>query len=63
VLGLGAEELPPLKEASVKWLTDVMTFAPAGDTSHHLAPKPSLPCPLAVPGPESPAKKYSGCLS
>jgi hypothetical protein len=55
------EPLPD--ELAVKLPTDVVTLVPAGDTSHHFAPKPLLPCPLACPGPESPAKKYSGCLS
>jgi hypothetical protein len=59
VLGLGDGELgdePPLDEPGVKLLTEAVTPAPDGDTSHHFAPKPSLPCPLACPAPESPAK-------
>ena len=31
-------------------------FAPPRVTSHHFAPKLSLPWPLVWPGPESPAK-------
>jgi hypothetical protein len=53
--GLG-DEPPPLEEPAVKLLTVAVTSAPAGDTSHHFAPKPSLPCPVAAPGPESPEK-------
>jgi hypothetical protein len=34
--------------------TAAVTLAPDGATSHHFAPKLSLPCPLACPGPESP---------
>jgi len=42
-------ELPAVNE-----LTALVTLLPAGATSHHFAPKLSLPWPLAVPGPESP---------
>jgi len=34
--------------------------APDGATSHHFAPKLSLPWPEVWSGPESPTKKYSG---
>jgi hypothetical protein len=44
--------LPP---PAVNELTDAVTSLPLGETSHHFAPKLSLPCPLAVPEPESPA--------
>jgi hypothetical protein len=43
--------LPP----AVNEVTDAVTSLPLGETSHHFAPKLSLPCPLAVPEPESPA--------
>ena len=46
-----AAALPAVKE-----VTAAVTSLPVGATSHHLAPNPSLPCPLAVPGPESPEK-------
>jgi hypothetical protein len=49
------DEAPAPDEPAVKLLTVAVTSAPDGDTSHHFAPKPSLPCPLACPGPESPA--------
>src|ERR1700739_752351 len=55
----GAAPDPP----AVNELTAAVTSLPFGATSHHLAPKLSLPCPLAVPGPVSPTKKYSGCPS
>jgi len=44
------EPVPP----AVNELTALVTLLPAGATSHHFAPKLSLPWPLAVPGPESP---------
>jgi hypothetical protein len=59
VLGLGdagLDGVPPLDELAVKLLTEAVTSAPDGATSHHLAPKPSLPCPVAVPAAESPEK-------
>jgi hypothetical protein len=57
----GAGEVPdPLL---VKEVTAAVTSLPDGETSLHFAPNPSLPCPLAIPGPESPEKKYSGCPS
>ena len=56
----GAEAPDP---PAVNELTAAVTSLPAGETSHHFAPNPSLPCPVAVPGPESPEKKYSGCPS
>ena len=49
--GAVEEELPALAAASA-----TVIFAPAGATSHHFAPKLSLPWPLVWPGPESPAK-------
>jgi hypothetical protein len=48
----GADEVPP----AVNEVTAAVTSLPVGVTSHHFAPKPSLPCPVAVPGPESPEK-------
>jgi hypothetical protein len=50
----GADEL--LDPPAANELTAAVTSLPDGETSHHLAPNPSLPCPVAVPGPESPAK-------
>jgi hypothetical protein len=41
---------------AVNEVTEAVMSLPLGATSHHLAPNPSLPCPLAVPGPESPEK-------
>jgi hypothetical protein len=49
-----AEPLEPL--LAVNELTDAVTSLPFGATSHHFAPNPSLPCPVAIPGPESPEK-------
>ena len=46
----------PAEPPAVKEVTAAVTSLPVGATSHHLAPKPSLPWPLAVPGPESPEK-------
>ena len=46
----------PAEPPAVKEVTAAVTSLPVGATSHHLAPKPSLPCPVAVPGPESPEK-------
>jgi len=34
----------------------VVISVPAGDTSHHLAPNPSLPCPAVLLALESPTK-------
>jgi hypothetical protein len=51
----GADEEPDPPPA-VNELTAAVTSLPLGATSHHFAPKLSLPCPLAIPGPESPAK-------
>lgn len=51
---VGADEDPaPLM---VNEVTLAVTSLPPGETSHHFAPNPSLPCPLAVPAPESPEK-------
>jgi hypothetical protein len=36
--------------------TEAVTSLPLGETSHHFAPKLSLPWPVAVPAPESPEK-------
>ena len=49
--GAVEEELPALAAASA-----TVIFVPAGATSHHFAPKLSLPWPLLWPAPESPAK-------
>jgi hypothetical protein len=32
----------------VNELTEAVTSLPAGATSHHFAPNPSLPCPVAA---------------
>jgi hypothetical protein len=34
--------------AAVNELTEAVTSLPAGATSHHFAPNPSLPCPWAA---------------
>jgi hypothetical protein len=52
----GADPPDPLDELAVNELTEAVTSLPVGATSHHFAPNPSLPCPVAVPGPESPEK-------
>ena len=44
------------RRAAVNELTEAVTSLPAGVTSHHLAPNESLPCPVALPAPESPEK-------
>jgi len=49
--GAVGEELPAPAAASA-----TVILVPAGATSHHFAPKLSLPWPLVWPGPESPAK-------
>lgn len=49
--GAGEDPDPPV----VNEVTVAVTSLPDGETSHHLAPNWSLPCPLAIPGPESPA--------
>jgi hypothetical protein len=46
----------PLDTLAVNELTEAVTSLPVGATSHHFAPNPSLPCPVAVPEPESPEK-------
>jgi hypothetical protein len=51
-----ADPLDPLAEPTLNELTEAVMSLPAGETSHHFAPKLSLPCPDAVPGPESPTK-------
>jgi hypothetical protein len=48
------EEPDPLP--TVNELTAAVTSVPDGETSHHFAPNPSLPCPVAIPAPESPEK-------
>jgi hypothetical protein len=48
----GADGDPPV----VNELTAPVTSLPLGATSHHFAPNPSLPCPVAVPEPVSPEK-------
>jgi hypothetical protein len=56
--GAGVDAPEPLEPAAaaLNEVTVPVTSLPLGATSHHLAPKLSLPCPVAVPGPESPAK-------
>jgi hypothetical protein len=61
--GAGVEAGAAPDAPAVNELTEAVTSLPFGATSHHLAPNESLPCPVAMPGPESPAKKYSGCPS
>ena len=62
----GLAPAPPALEGAIgaEALDDAVWAAvicdPDGATSHHLAPKLSLPWPLVWPEPESPAKKYSG---
>jgi hypothetical protein len=52
----GAGEDPAPDPLAVSEVTAAVTSLPPGATSHHFAPNPSLPCPPAVPGPESPEK-------
>jgi hypothetical protein len=52
----GACEEPPDPLPAVNELTAAVTSLPLGATSHHFAPKLLLPCPLAIPAPESPEK-------
>ena len=49
-----ALEEPPAEAAAEEPLAVIA--APEGATSHHLAPKLSLPWPLILPGPESAMK-------
>jgi hypothetical protein len=52
----GADPPDPLDPAAVNELTEAVTSLPVGATSHHFAPNPSLPWPVAVPEPVSPEK-------
>jgi hypothetical protein len=52
----GAAGADPPDALAVSVLTEAVTSLPVGATSHHFAPNPSLPCPVAVPAPESPEK-------
>jgi hypothetical protein len=54
-LDAGADPSPGPLALAVNELTDAVTSLPLGETSHHLAPKLSLPWPLAIPAAESPA--------
>ena len=46
--------------AAAAEVSEAVISAPEGATSHHFAPKLSLPWPLVCPAAESPTKKYSG---
>jgi len=49
----GADDAGAFAAAAVSL---AVIFAPEGATSHHFAPKLSLPWPLVCPAAESPAK-------
>jgi hypothetical protein len=55
VLDAGTDPAPGPLALAVNELTDAVTSLPLGETSHHFAPKLSLPWPLAIPAAESPA--------